>query len=129
MEHITETELKSFHYAFQLSKTTIFNVSYYRPGNNRNKHFTTSADHFNLPKSDYDRCGQGQNDLLIGFPIAMAFYKKFDPLHLKDLTDEQYTEISEGIAKLKTAYNYLHNEGNNDFSFSDSRTLSMQKLK
>ena len=79
--------MESFKYVFQLSKKNIFEVEYSRCGNNTNKHFSTSAAQFNQPKSDYNRCGQAQNDLLKGFPLAMNFFKAFDELHLKDLTE------------------------------------------
>lgn len=67
--------MESFQYVFQLSKKIVFEVSYYRLGNNTNKDFSTSASEFNQPKSNYNRCGQAQNDLLKDFPLAMDFYK------------------------------------------------------
>ena len=122
---IEKTELKSFHYVFQLSKTILFNVNYYRFGNNSKKHFSTSADQFNKPKSDYSQGGQAQETLLKGYSTAMSFYKKFDPLHLHDLTDLEYSNILAGIDKLKAKYNYLQSDDNNrSFAFSEVREFS-----
>lgn len=123
----TLSELKTFHFAFQISRKIIFNVSYYYCGSNANPYFSTSADQFNGPKTDYNRCGQAQNDLLKCAPVAMNFYKKFDQFHTKDLTAAQHAEVLAGIEKLKAAYNWV--ESTTDIQFSTSRALSMMKVK
>jgi hypothetical protein len=127
MNTLTISELKTFHFAFQISRKIIFNVSYYFCGGNTEAYFSTSADQFNGPKTDYNQCGQAQNDLLKGFPAAMAFYKKFDPLHLEDLTADQHADVLAGIEKLKSLYNWI--ESSNDIDFSAARALSMMKVK
>lgn len=99
-----------FHYAFQISKIVMFNVSYYILGNNKEPHFSTTAMEFKKNKSDIIMGGQCQKDVLTiknGGRKARDFYNKFDQYHLKDLTDAQYVEILEGIEKLKEAYNYI----------------------
>ena len=69
-----------FHAAFQLTRKIIFEVSYYTLGSNDSPYFTTSAEEFNQPKTDYNRAGQAQDDLCTG--AARAFYKKWDLFHL-----------------------------------------------
>jgi hypothetical protein len=123
----TARELKSFHFVFQISGKIVFEVNYYRLGNNKTKHFSTSAAQFNQPKTDYNRCGQAQHDLLKGAPAAMRFFKKWDTCHVKDLTPEQHTEVLQDIEELKAKYNYLETE--KDASFSKIRELAMQPVK
>jgi hypothetical protein len=123
----TLSALKTFHFAFQISRKIIFNVSYYYCGSNASPYFSTSADQFNGPKTDFNRSGQAQNDLLKGHPLAMNFYKKFDQFHTKDLTAAQHAEVLAGLEKLKAAYNWI--ESANDIPFSSSRALSMMKVK
>ena len=121
--------MQSFHYTFQISKKIIFEVNYYLLGSNKSKYFSTSAAQFNQPKTDYNRCGQAQNELLKGFPLAMNFYKKFDHLHVKDLTTVQYSEIVQELEKLKSAYNFIHTEDDRGFSYGSQKDLSMLKVK
>lgn len=82
------TEKKSFNYAFQLGKKIVFEVSYYILRNNKNKYFSTSAALFNHIRSDFNTCGQAQEELTKLYHTARKFYNKFDPLHLKDLTND-----------------------------------------
>lgn len=121
------TELSTFHFAFQISSKIIFNVSYYFCGGKENAYFTTSADQFNGPKTDYNHCGQAQKELLKGAGAAMAFYRKFDPLHLEGLTQDQHADVLAGIEKLKGLYNWI--ESKNDIRFSEAHALSMQPVK
>jgi hypothetical protein len=123
-------EKQSFHYVFQISKTINFNVSYYRLGSNQNKYFTTSADEFNRPKTDFIRCGQAQKDLLVSSPLAMSFYNRYDELHLKDLSEIDYNSILIDIEKLKNAFNYIEKIGiDSSFGFSSEKELSKLPLK
>ena len=117
--------MKSFHYVFQITKSIVFEVSYYRLSNNTEKRFTTSASLFNRPKTDYNQSGQAQESLLPEFTPAFNFYKKFDPLHIKDLTQEQYIEILCEISKLKEKYNFIEKIGIDvKFGFSDIKELA-----
>lgn len=117
-------EKQSFKYVFQMTKLITFEVSYYRCGNNENKYFATSANKLIRSKRDYCECGQAQDSLLPNFNTAYKFYKKWDPLHLKDLTNEQYEELLIDIEKLKSRYNYIYNESDRYISFYDVVTLS-----
>lgn len=121
-------ELKSFHLAFQINRLVIFEVNYYRCGNNKDKYFTTSADRFVRSKINYETCGQCQNEVLKGH--ARTFYKKWDIYHLKDLTEELYIELIEDIKKLKNIYNFIEsNIDNKYFDIYDLKELSMLKEK
>ena len=84
---------KEFHTTFMLSKTKVFNVSYYTLGSNKNANFTTSGDIFNRSKTDYTQCGQCQETVLKGYKEANTFYKKWDTKHLKELLKEEYQEM------------------------------------
>jgi hypothetical protein len=119
----------SFHYAFQISRMIIFEVDYYRCGNNPDKYFTTSAAQFNRPKTDYNHCGQAQKELLRFASKAMTFFKKWDDLHTKDLNEAQYLDMLNDIEVLKSQYNYIVNDTDRDLSFSELRDLSKLTLK
>ena len=119
-----------FHAAFQLSKTVIFEVDYYTLGSNPSADFTTSANEFNRPKTDWDTCGQAQKDLCTG--PAKAFYEKWDKYHLHSLDDEHFEEMIRDLEVLKQTYNYIENKADfqpADITFREEKELSMQKLK
>lgn len=123
------TKLKSFHYCFQITKSIIFNVDYYLLAGNKEKYFTTSAAQFNRPKTDFNHCGQAQKSLLPRYKSAYSFYKKWDSLHLLDLTAKQHTEILEDLQNLCNSYNYMVTNYDKGFGFSTERELSKRKLK
>ena len=93
---------KEFIYAFCISRTRVFNVGYFTLGTNTHPYFATSAAEFNRPKTDYRRGGQAQKDLCTG--AAYRFWRKWDALHLKDLTDDQHAELCRDIEELKKVY-------------------------
>lgn len=98
---------KEFISVFQMSKTIYFEVNYYTLNNNSCPHFATRANQFARNKRDLVRGGQAQRYLLPGFPAAMAFFQKWDSLHLHDLTDEKYAEMMQDLEILKERYHYL----------------------
>ena len=120
---------KEFHATFALSKMKMFNVSYYTLGSNPHPDFTTSADVFNRPKSDYSECGQCQPRVLKGFKTAMEFYNKWDIKHLYQLTDSEYQEMTTDLETLFSKYPYLLNQQENgtlrDISFNTVKDFSM----
>lgn len=129
-----DKEMKTeFHYAFQINRLTIFEVDYYTLGDNRHPYFTTSAKHFVRSKRGVDRAGQCQEHVLSG--RAKAFWKKWDELHLKDLTDEEYNNLRDDLEVLKQSYEYIVEErdtfaGTNwYFTYSQIYELSMRPLK
>ena len=101
---------KEFQAVFQLSKTKIFEVHYYTLSTNKNPYFTTSAAVFCRSKRDFTTCGQAQESVCKGFRTAYNFYRKWDTLHLKDLTEEQYAEMRSDLEKLMDKYNYILEE-------------------
>lgn len=126
---------KEFIASFQLSKKIVFNVDFYTLGNNSCPHFSTSANEFNQPKTDYCRAGQAQEDLTKGFLAARRFWRKWDKKHLQDLTENEYEELMEDIEVLKEKYNYIYKELDesskpyySNIHFTDIKKLSMLKL-
>lgn len=113
---------KEFIYTFQLSKLVIFTVKYNTVGSNATPYFATSSARFIKSKRDFERCGQCQNDVLSG--SALEFYKKYDNLHLKDLTLSEYNKIIIDIEILKNKYNYINSD-----SFYNQVELSKMNLK
>lgn len=113
---------EEFKYTFQITKKVIFQVSYYTLGSNKNPYFSTSSAQFNQPKTDFNRCGQCQKDVLFG--NVKKFYFKYDSLHLMDLNDEQYQNIINDIELLKDQYNWIDNQ-----KFYNQKDLSKMELK
>lgn len=99
--------MKEFMYCFQISKLITFEVEYYTLGSNSAPYFSTSAAEFIRSKRDYSRCGQAQAALLPKGSPARRFWQKWDPLHLKDLTQAEYEEMIADIEQLKARYNYI----------------------
>ena len=124
---------KEFKILFQISKMVLFEVSYYTLGNNNNPYFTTSAMRFIRSKRGYNMCGQCQKNVLEG--KSFKFFNKYDNLHLKDLTTEEYNNIIEDIQELKENYNYIEvvrdtfKDSYHNFSFYQEKELSMLKVK
>jgi hypothetical protein len=118
-----------FHVTFALSKTKMFSVSYYTLGDNQSPYFSTTAEVFNRPKTDYNQCGQCQETVLKGYKVAMDFYKKWDNEHLKQLDTDKYAELLNDLDVLFNKYPYiLHEKDNNrlkDIRFSEVKDFSM----
>ena len=127
--------MKEFHYAFEITRKIIFNVSYYTLLTNRYPFFTTSVDKFNQPKTDYCEWGQVQEELLPEGSAAYKFYKKWDVKHLHNLTPDEYNDLCKDIERLKSKYNYVCKEtdtfaGTNSYiPFYKAKELSMLKIK
>lgn len=98
---------REFMAVFQLSKMRMFNVAFYTLGTNSRPYFATQAGEFIRSKRDYRTCGQAQDYVTKGFNTARQFYKKWDPFHLHDLTEEQYAEMISDLEALKKKYNYI----------------------
>jgi len=119
-----------FHAAFQLTRKIIFEVDYYTLGSNSSAYFATSACEFNQPKTDFNRCGQAQDDLCSG--VAKDFYKKWDKYHLHKLDDQQFEEMINDLEVLKQHYNYIEFKADfqpEDIRFWQEKQLSMLKVK
>ena len=111
---------------FEISRSVIFNVSYYTLGSNDSPYFSTSANKFNKPKSDYIQCGQAQKDLLPD-GVVRDFYLKWDKHHLSDLSEKLYFELKNDLELLKDSYNYISKSS--DISFHEAKELSKTILK
>ena len=98
---------REFMAVFQLSKMRVFNVEFYTLSTNSHPYFATQASEFIRSKRDYSTCGQAQDHVTKGFTTARSFWKKWNPMHLKDLTEEQYTEMVSDLEALKKKYNYI----------------------
>jgi len=116
---------QTIHATFVLSPYVCFNVDYYYCGSNENPHFSTSANLFNKVKSDYNQCGQAQNSLLPRFTKAFNFFKKWDKLHLKMLTEEQLKELNNDLLELSKKYP-CHVIQNKEIRFYQQKELSKQ---
>lgn len=102
--------MKEFQAVFQMSKTIIFEVSYYTLSTNPAPYFSTSAAEFCRNKKDFTRCGQAQPELLKGYRTARRFFEKWDGCHLHDLTPAQYDEMRQDLEALKEKYNFIFEE-------------------
>lgn len=126
---------KEFKYYFQITKLIMFEVKYYTVGNNKNPYFATEANKFFKNKKGYECCGQAQDQLLPKNSIVRQFWEKWDKKHLKDLSDDEYREITKDIEELKKKYNYIESikttfkGGYEDFSFWEEVLLSKKELK
>jgi hypothetical protein len=119
-----------FHVVLALSKTIMFNISYYTLRSNKNPYFSTSADFFNKPKTDFSRCGQCQDDATKAYPKARNFYKKWDNKHLQQLTNEEYQELIKDVEVLMLTYPYVIKQKENNselhsFNFYTIKDFSM----
>ena len=131
--------MREFKYVFQISKKVSFEVRYSTVGSNKSPDFATSANELNRNNSDYDRCGQAQNDLLPANSVAGKFFAKWDKYHLKTLQDDKVEELKADIEVLKQHYNYIekhadsfgtaHYRANPDFRFSEIVELCKQTTK
>lgn len=126
-------KIKKF-WAFQISKTIIFEVEYTQLRWNNAPDFSTQANKFNRPKTDWERCGQAQEELLPKSSNAYKFWEKWDKKHLQDLTDKEYNELLKDIDILKEKYNFIEQEQDENLysthlSFYELRALSMKKPK
>lgn len=123
-----------FLYAFQITRMIIFEVEYRTLGSNPTPHFSTCANEFNQPKTDWSRCGQCQDNVLPDGP-AKEFYAKWDYCHLHDLNDAQWQEMVDDIEMLKQRYNYIEEisdtfAGERGYiSFGRVKELSMMPVK
>jgi hypothetical protein len=107
-----------------VSRGVMFDVDYYTLGSNKTPHFVTSANEFNRPRTDWNRAGQAQEELLRD--RALSFYHKWDKLHLKDLTQAEYDEIIHDIEYLKEKYRYYIKTNGEDIHFSEQVELERE---
>jgi len=112
-------EPQSFNIAFQVSKKHIFEINYYRLGNNINKNFHTSAGLLNHGRTDYNQCGQAQESVLNKNTAAYKFYKKWNYMHGNTMSFAQYDEMILDLEILKEKYYFIENSIDKYINFSD----------
>lgn len=103
-----------FSYTFKITKKIIFEV-------NNNDYFATSAAEFNHTNTDFNRCGQCQQDILPE-GLAKSFFDKWDCLHLSKLNAQQLEEVLQDIEELKKVYKWIPSCG-----FSQQQKLIREK--
>jgi len=105
---------KSFTLNFRDRKKNFFEVSYGTHGQcTQNPYFSTSAGTLNHVRSDYNIGGQAQERVLKNRKL-ISFYKKWDAMHLKVLTIEEYKELENDINTLKESIPYIESRSFND---------------
>lgn len=97
-----------FQAAFQLDKTTIFEVRYSTVSSNQHPDFATRAGKLIRSKRDYSSGGQCQERVLPKNSEAYRFYKKWDVEHLHTLDVQKLAELEEDVSKLAQSYNHIH---------------------
>lgn len=109
--------MEAFNYTFVVNRGRIFGINYRLLAGNSAAYFATSVAVFNRPRTDFNRCGQCQDDVLVG--DAHNFYKKWSGLHLNELTKAQYSGIIEDIEALKIRYPFYIQKKDGNISFSE----------
>lgn len=61
----------------------------------------------NYTRSGLNSGGQCQERILLRGSILYTFFEKWDKLHTKELTMEQFNELKQDIEKLKEKYKYI----------------------
>jgi hypothetical protein len=116
-----------FAIAFQITRKVMFEV-YYNVRNDGSQYFSTMADYFNQPKTDFEECGQCQEKYLPHNSKVYAFFKKWDNMHLKPFTEEEtYNELIKDLKTLMEHYNHVIREKH--LNYDVCKDLSMMKLK
>lgn len=108
MESLSNIRFKvgsAFAMVYQVTRKVTFEV-HYNVRKDGSHYFSTEANLFNQPKTDYKRCGQAQESVLPKLSKAYHFYKKWDVYHLKPITDEKvWKEMVEDVISLAEGYN------------------------
>jgi len=109
---LKENNLPSYEDAFSLSfrikKKHFFEVVFGDlKAQGQQPYFATSGCVLNYIRSDYNRCGQCQHDILQKGSLFYKFFEKWDVLHTKSLTMEQFNELKQDIEELKEKYDYV----------------------
>lgn len=121
---------QQIHAAFQITRMNTFEIDYHFVGNNKSyPYFSTSAIIWTRNKRGYKSCGQCQENATKGHTIAYNFYKKWDKLHLKGLTEIQFNELLNDIKQLEQTYNSIIKIGETpcNISFNELKCLSILK--
>lgn len=130
MENLNNIKFKpstQFAVVFQITRKVTFEV-HYTIKEDGSHYFSTMANLFNQPKTDYKECGQCQNKVLPHLSKAYHFYKKWDRYHCKPIIDKEvWKNLIEDIIILTEAYNNAVREST--ISFELNKRTSMLPLK
>ena len=101
----------AFAVTFRISKKKFFRVNFGQTKSHRQQpYFTTSGGILNYKRSDWNRCGQCQDSILLENSKAYQFFDKWNKLHLSTLTKEQYKELHDDLQELKAEYRYIESD-------------------
>lgn len=105
----------SFVITFRVKKKHFFTVEFGDvKAHGQQPYFSTSGGILNYIRSDYNRCGQCQNDVLSTNTTLYTFFRKWDVLHIKSLTMQQLNELKSDIEVLKAKYPYIESDSFDD---------------
>lgn len=117
-----------FDYVFLIGRNEIFNVSYHKHKGNKDYDFTTSIGVFNHPRTDFNQCGQGQDDVLPKKGMAREFWEKWDKKHLHPLTEEEMQEMRKELEEMEKKYPFVKVEDScYSVNFSEMVALARKK--
>lgn len=122
----------SYSFCIEISKKrkTQFNVSVvHRPGNDE-PYFATSAFVMNHTRTDINRGGQCQKDVLPKHSTAYTFFEKWDKKHLQQLNEKEMTEVFVDLEALKNKYDYVSIiDGKQEVTFGMEIALQRKNTK
>lgn len=109
---LKENNLPSYEDAFTLSfrikKKHFFTVEFGGLKVHRQQpYFSTSGFALNHVRSNWKHGGQCQRNILPKGSLLYKFFEKWDVLHTKPLTMEQFKELKQDIEELKEKYDYV----------------------
>lgn len=130
MESLSNIRFKvgsAFAIVFQVTRKVTFEV-HYTIRKDGSHYLSTMANLFNQPKTDYNRCGQCQNEILPKLSKAYHFYRKWDKYQCKPITDEKvWKEMIEDVITLAEYYNCAIREKN--ITFNTCKEISKLPFK
>lgn len=120
----------SLSYSFRLRKKVYFMVEFgHLKDYERPPYFSTSGGVFNYIRSDWNRCGQCQDSVLQNNTVAKRFYDKWDKLHTKSLTMEEYHDLLNDLEEMKEQYPYVESTRFNIIVEHDREMSNQKKVK
>lgn len=113
-----------FDYAFIIGRD-VFSVSYHKHKGNADYDFTTQAGVFNHPRTDFNRGGQCQDEVLPKTGTAREFWEKWHKKHLQPLTNDEMQELRKDLQEMEKEYPFVKVEDScYDVNFSEMVALA-----
>lgn len=101
----------AFTITFRVKKKHFFTVQFGGlKRHTQQPYFSTSGGILNHIRSDWNQCGQCQSYILPSGSLFRNFFDKWDTLHIKRLTMEQYNELVKDLEELKEKYTHIDND-------------------